>query len=69
MELEKISIGDITADEYRKAAALLPHLKNRQEDDIKRTLAGRILLRKMVKRLYGKTDFDVKTGKNGNASV
>lgn len=69
MVLEKISIGDITADEYRKAAALLPHLKNRQEDDIKRTLAGRILLRKMVKRLYGKTDFDVKTGKNGKPEL
>lgn len=65
MVLEKINIRDITATEYREAAALLPNIKNRQEDDIKRTLAGRILLKKTVNRLYGKEDFKLYYNENG----
>lgn len=45
MLLEKINIRDITDEEYTAALYLFPDIPKRGEDT-KRTLAGRILLKK-----------------------
>lgn len=70
MRCEVINIRDIPDEEYRTAAALQPYelkkrLENCKDADIKRTLAGRILLFKMIKRIYGKDRFEIKYNKNG----
>lgn len=70
MLYEIINIRDIPDEEYRTAAALQPYelkkrLENCKDADIKRTLAGRILLFKMIKRIYGKDRFEIKYNKNG----
>ena len=64
MLLEKINIRDITDEEYTAALYLFPDIPKRGEDT-KRTLAGRILLKKMIKRLYGKEDFKLCYNENG----
>ena len=64
MLLEKINIRDITDEEYTAALYLFPDIPKRGEDT-KRTLAGRILLKKMIKRLYGKEDFKLYYNENG----
>ena len=55
MLYEIINIRNIPDEEYRTAAALQPdelkkRLENCKDADIKHTLAGRILLFKMIKR-------------------
>ena len=70
MLYEIINIRNIPDEEYRTAAALQPYelkkrLENCKDDDIKRTLAGRILLFKMIKRLYGRDSFEIKYNPNG----
>lgn len=70
MLYEIINIRDIPDEEYRTAAALQPYelkkrLENCKDVDIKRTLAGRILLFKMIKRLYGRDSFEIKYNPNG----
>ena len=64
-------INSIDSGEYAKAAARFSDERiNRLDgDDKKRTLAGRILLCELILRLYGKTDFDVKAGKNGKPEL
>ena len=64
MLLEKINIRDITDEEYTAALYLFPDIPKRGEDT-KRTLAGRILLKKMIKRLYGRDSFEIKYNPNG----
>lgn len=64
MVLEKINIRDITDEKYTAALKLFPDIPKRGEDT-KRTLAGRILLKKMIKRLYGKEDFKLYYNENG----
>lgn len=70
MLYEIINIRNIPDEEYRTAAALQPYelkkrLENCKDADIKRTLAGRILLFKMIKRLYGRDSFEIKYNPNG----
>ena len=70
MLYEIINIRNIPDEEYRTAAALQPdelkkRLENCGEDDVKRTLAGRLLLERMIKRLYGKKRFEIKYNRNG----
>lgn len=70
MLYEIINIRDIPDEEYRTAAALQPYelkkrLENCKDADIKRTLAGRLLLERMIKRIYGKERFEIKYNKNG----
>lgn len=74
MLYEIINIRNIPDEEYRTAAALQPYelkkrLENCKDADIKRTLAGRILLFKMIKRLYGRDSFEIKYNPNGNAAL
>lgn len=64
-------INSIDGAEYAKAAARFSdeRINRLSEEDKKRTLAGRILLCELILRLYGKTDFDVKAGKNGKPEL
>ena len=70
MRCEVINIRTVSNDEYRDISArqsdeLKKRLENCGEDDIKRTLAGRLLLERMIKRIYGKERFEIKYNKNG----
>lgn len=64
-------INSIDGTEYAKAAARFSdeRINRLSEEDKKRTLTGRILLCELILRLYGKTDFDVKAGKNGKPEL
>lgn len=64
-------INSIDDTEYAKAAARFSdeRINRLSEEDKKRTLTGRILLCELILRLYGKTDFDVKAGKNGKPEL
>lgn len=70
MRCEVINIRTVSNDEYRDISArqsdeLKKRLENCGEDDVKRTLAGRLLLERMIKRLYGKKRFEIKYNRNG----
>ena len=70
MRCEVINIRTVSDGEYRDISArqsdgLKKRLENCAEDDIKRTLAGRLLLERMIKRIYGKERFEIKYNKNG----
>lgn len=70
MRCEVINIRAVSDGEYRDISARLPadltkRLENCKKDDIKRTLAGRLLLERMIKRIYGKERFEIKYNKNG----
>ena len=70
MRCEVINIRTVSNDEYRDISArqsdeLKKRLENCGEDDVKRTLAGRLLLERMIKRLYGKERFEIKYNRNG----
>lgn len=69
MKLEKINIGGISGREYLKTAEFFPETaekaKNYRPEDKKRTLAGRFLLKKMIKEVYGREDFTVSFNENG----
>jgi 4'-phosphopantetheinyl transferase len=70
MRCEVINIRTVSNDEYRDISArqsdeLKKKLENCGEDDVKRTLAGRLLLERMIKRLYGKKRFEIKYNRNG----
>lgn len=73
MELRKISIRGISDKEYSEIAEFFPELalktKNYRPDDKKRTLAGRILLRKMIKERYGREDFTLSFNENGKPTL
>ena len=64
MRCEVINIRTVSNDEYRDISArqsdeLKKRLENCGEDDVKRTLAGRLLLERMIKRIYGKERFEI----------
>lgn len=70
MRCEVINIRTVLNDEYRDISArqsdeLKKKLENCTDDDVKRTLAGRLLLERMIKRIYGKERFEIKYNKNG----
>lgn len=70
MRCEVINIRTVSDGEYRDISArqsdgLKKRLESCSEDDIKRTLAGRLLLERMIKRIYGKDRFEIKYNKNG----
>lgn len=67
-------INGIDSGKYAEISALLPaetaeRIKRLKPDDRKRTLAGRILLFDLIFKLYGKTEFNVKIGKNGKPEL
>ena len=70
MRCEVINICAVSDSEYRDISArqsdgLRKRLENCTDDDVKRTLAGRLLLERMIKRIYGKERFEIKYNKNG----
>ena len=70
MRCEVINIRTVSNDEYRDISArqsdeLKKRLENCGEDDVKRTLAGRLLLERMIKRIYGKERFEINYNRNG----
>ena len=70
MTVEKINIRRISDGEYRKIAErqspeLLKRLENCGDDEKKRTLAGRYLLEKTIKQIYGKERFQIVYNSNG----
>lgn len=70
MCFEKINVNDIPSDEYAAIYNRLPSeqrkkIKALKPDDIKRTLAGRLLLFNMADSCYGKNDVTVHYGENG----
>ena len=69
MEIRKININEISDTEYSKTADFFPEttkqIKDYRPDDKKRTLAGRYLLKKMIRELYGREEFTVKLNENG----
>ena len=69
MKIRKININEISDIEYSKTAEFFPEttkqIKNYRPDDRKRTLAGRYLLKKMIKELYGREEFSLEFNENG----
>lgn len=73
MKLEKINIGGLSDKEYSEIAEFFPEtaerIKNYRPDDKKRTLAGRFLLKKMIKELYGREEFSLSFNENGKPTL
>ena len=69
MKIRKININEISEIEYSETADFFPEtakrIKNYRTDDRKRTLAGRYLLKKMIKELYGREEFSLEFNENG----
>lgn len=69
MLISKINICDISDTEYAEIERLFPtvakKVKNSRPDKRKQTLAGRLLLKRLVKDFCGKDDFSVLSGENG----
>lgn len=73
MKIEKINIGGLSDKEYSEIAEFFPEtaerIKNYRPDDKKRTLAGRFLLKKMIKELYGREEFSLSFNENGKPTL
>lgn len=73
MEIRKININEISEIEYQKTAEFFTEtakrIKNYRPDDKKRTLAGRYLLKKMIKELYGREEFTLTFNENGKPTL
>ena len=69
MDIRKINIHSISDAEYSQIAKIFPEtaekIKNYRPDDKKRTLAGRFLLKNMIKEIYGREDFSLVFNENG----
>ena len=69
MDIRKINIRSISEAEYSQIAKIFPEtaekIKNYRPDDKKRTLAGRFLLKNMIKEIYGREDFSLVFNENG----
>lgn len=69
MYIKKINLGGLSDKEYSEIAEFFPEtaerIKNYRPDDKKRTLAGRFLLKKMIKELYGREEFTLRYNENG----
>ncbi|MGN0493649.1 MAG: 4'-phosphopantetheinyl transferase family protein [Acutalibacteraceae bacterium] len=73
MIIKKINIGSISAKEYAETEKAFPETaektKNYRPDDKKRTLAGRFLLKKMIKERYGRQKFTLSYNENGKPTL
>ena len=73
MIIRKIKIGGLSHKEYSEIAEFFPEtaeeIKNYRPDDKKRTLAGRFLLKKMIKELYGRENFVLCFNQNGKPAL
>lgn len=73
MEIRKISINEISDIEYSETLDFFPEatkqIKDCRPDDKKRTLAGRYLLKQMIKELYGREDFVLGFNENGKPTL
>ena len=69
MEIRKINIRTISEKEYSEIIRFFPEtaekIKNSRPADKKRTLAGRFLLKNMIKEIYGRQDFSLVFNENG----
>lgn len=69
MEIRKINIRTISEKEYSEIIRFFPEtaekIKNYRPADKKRTLAGRFLLKNMIKEIYGREDFSLVFNENG----
>ena len=69
MEIRRINIGDISEIEYQKTSEFFPEtaerIKNYRPYDKKRTIAGRYLLKQIIKELYGREEFTIAFNENG----
>ena len=69
MDIRKINIHSISYAEYSQIAKIFPEtaekIKNSRPDDKKRTLAGRFLLKNMIKEIYRREDFSLVFNENG----
>lgn len=69
MLISKINIRDISDTEYAEIERIFPavakKVKDSRPDKRKQTLAGRLLLKRLVKDFCGKDDFSVFSGENG----
>ena len=69
MEIRKINISAVSDAEYSETAEFFPEIAekiaNYSPDDKKRTLAGRFLLKNMIKEKYGREDFLLFFNENG----
>lgn len=69
MQIRKINIGSISEEEYADISEFFSEtaakVKNCRPDDKKRTLAGRFLLKKIIKESYGRENFALSYNKNG----
>lgn len=69
MDIRKINIRTISEKEYSEIIRFFPEIaekiKNYRPDDKKRTLAGRFLLKNMIKEIYGREDFSLVFNEDG----
>lgn len=69
MEIRKININEISGIEYSETSDFFPEttkqIKDYRPDDKKRTLAGRYLLKQMIKELYGREELVLDFNENG----
>ena len=73
MYIKKINIGGLSHKEYSEIAEFFPEtaerIKNYRPDDKKRTLAGRFLLKKMIKELYDREELILSINENGKPTL
>lgn len=73
MYIERTDIRLMTDREYTDTERFFPEISERIRnflpEDRKRTLAGRFLLKKMVKEIYGRENFSVFYGENGKPQL
>lgn len=73
MYIEKTDISLLSEKEYFETERVFPEIPERIKNflpaDRKRTLAGRFLLKKMVKEIYGRENFSVFYGENGKPQL
>ena len=73
MFVKTIDIRHITEAEYAETGKLFPDIQKKAEnfppEDRKRTLAGRYLLKKMIKEIYGRESFEISYNENGKPEL
>lgn len=73
MFVKTVDIRQITNAEYAETGKFFPDiakkLGNFPPEDRKRTLAGRYLLKKMIKKIYGRESFEISYNGNGKPEL
>lgn len=73
MFVKTVDIRHITEAEYAETGKLFPDIQKKAEnfppEDRKRTLAGRYLLKKMIKEIYGRESFEISYNGNGKPEL